>query len=151
MTNPSRFCAICPGVIVIATYHVSTLPTRRSNHDPARDTQQDTRGNVDEQNQECPLGVSILRVVRSCRESRCPSRSPRILTSIRKMWRRGGAASVSPREIPTPRLVESRLPSLLIPLLSPSSRSWLRSSHLTSLRLEISFLRFYFKYFFQLR
>jgi len=62
MTNPSRFCAICPGVIVIATYHASTFPARRSwrsNHDSARNTQQDTRGNVDEQNQECPVGVSV--------------------------------------------------------------------------------------------
>jgi len=88
MTNSSRFCASCPEVIVIATYHASTFPARRSNHDSARDTQQDTRGNVDEQNQECPVGVSVSR---DPRESRCPSRSSRNLTSFRKTWRRGGA------------------------------------------------------------
>lgn len=39
----------------------AALPARRSNHDPARDTQQDTRGNVDEQNQACLVGVRTSR------------------------------------------------------------------------------------------
>lgn len=39
----------------------ATLPARRSNHDPAGDTQQDTGGNVDEQNQECLVRVRTSR------------------------------------------------------------------------------------------
>lgn len=39
----------------------AALPARRSNHDPAGNTQQDTRGNSDEQSQARLVGVRTSR------------------------------------------------------------------------------------------
>lgn len=57
MTNLSR--SVPPG-LSLSQRRGSPSP-RRSNHDPAGDTQQDTRGNAGEQNQECLVGVRNSR------------------------------------------------------------------------------------------
>lgn len=121
MTNLSRSVHGAPD------YHYrnasdAALPARRSNHDPAGDTQQDTRGNVDEQNQARPIGVRTSRasaipfLFPPVGDPLGPVLSPRI-TSFREMWRRGGVPRRYLPPLVSEQFVEPRPPPLRVALL----------------------------------